>query len=158
MSTLRNVPVVLGQQRIGLLQSVCFDKELKRICALIVSGGVHGKRIVQAQHVRIITREFILVDCWAKHTRSDKQQISFFVRDTTGLLIGRVTDYAIETEAMRISAIEIVPGYLPRDLRKRTWICEYTFSEHLGEVSIPDILYSRLCFSKEGNVVCECPP
>lgn len=158
MSMLRNVPVVLGEQRVGLLQSVCFDKAHKRICALIVSGGVHGKRIVQVQHVRMITQDFILIDQWSKHSRSDKQQISLFVRDTTGLLIGRVTDYAIEKETMNIRAVEIVPGYLPQELRKRTWIYEYAFSDHSDEISIPDILCSGPCFSKEGNIACECPP
>ena len=158
MSMLRNVPVVQGQRRIGLLQNVCFDAEYKRISALIVSGGVHGKRIVHAAHVCTITPEFILIDRWSRYRSSVRQQTPLFVRDTTGLLVGRVTDYAIEKETMCILAVEMIPGYLLQERKKRTWIYEYMISDCSGEISIPDIRYGWPSDSKEGNMACECPP
>ena len=142
----------------GLLQSVCFDQDRKRICALIVSSGVRGKKIVQTQHVQMLEKRFIMVDQWSKYRRSDQQQMALFVRDTTGLLVGRVTDYAIEEETMNILAVEMIPGYFPQAYRRRMWIHEYTFSKGLDEICIPDILHSWPCFSKEVDTTCECPP
>ena len=158
LSTLRNVPVVFEDRRMGLLQSVCFDQNRKKICALIVSAGVHGKRIVLTQHVQTLAQSFIMVDQWSKYRRSDQQQMALFVRDTTGLLVGRVTDYAIEEETMNILAIEMIPGYLPQAYRNRIWIYEYTFSKESDEICVSDILHSWPCFSKGGNATCECPP
>ena len=158
LSTLRNVPVVFGDRRMGLLQSVCFDQNRKRICALIVSSGVRGKKIVQTQHVQMLEKRFIMVDQWSKYRCSDQQQMALFVRDTTGLLVGCVTDYAIEEETMNILAVEMISGYLPQAHRKRMWIYEYTFSKGSDEICVCDILHSMPCFSKEGNTTCECPP
>lgn len=155
---MRNVPVVFGDQRMGLLQSVCFDQNRKKICALIVSAGVRGKKIVRTQHVQTFAQNFIMVDQWSKYRRSDQQQMALFVRDTTGLLVGRVTDYAIEEETMNILAVEMIPGYLPQAYRKRMWIYEYAFAKGSDEICVSDIQHSRPSFSKEGNATCECPP
>lgn len=158
MSMLRNVPVILDERQIGLMQSVCFDQTRKRVQALIVSGGIHGKRIVQAQHIRTITSGFILVDGWSKCHRSDRQQLELFVRDTSGLLAGRVTDYAIDTKTLNVLAVEVVSGYLPQEIRKKVWFFTYSFVEAAEELSIPVFFCSEPHFSEEGNKVCEYPP
>lgn len=158
MSMLRNVPVILEEKQIGLFHSACFDQTRKRVRALIVSSGMRGKRIVQAQHVRMIAEGFILIDGWEKYRRTDKQQTSLFVRDTTGLLAGRVTDYAIDKRTLEVLAIEVVSGYLPREICKRDWLYAYSFAEDSDELSIPVVLHSGPCFSREGNEECGCPP
>jgi len=139
---LRNIPVILGEQQMGLFQSACFDKTRKRVCAFIVSSGVRGKRIVPAQHVRMIADGFILVDGWSRYRHSDRQQTSLFVRDTTGLLVGRVTDYAIDKRTLEVLAVELIPGYWTRERRARDWIYAYNFAEDSDELSIPAFLLS----------------
>jgi len=155
---LRNTPVIHDACQIGLLQGVCFDETRKRVCAFIISSGMHGKKIIQVRHIQIITQEFILVDGWSRYRRSHKQQTSLFVRDTNGLLVGRVTDYAIDTKTLDVLAIEIIPGYLPEENRMRNWIYAYDFSANTRELSIPVILHSRPFFLREGNEACGCPP
>lgn len=158
MSMMRNTPVILGERQIGLLQGIRFDHTRKRVCALIASGGMHGKRIVQTQHIRAIGSEFILVDGWSKYRRSDKQQTALFVRDTTGLLVGCVTDYAIDKKTLEVLAIEVLPGYLPWEAREKIWVFAYNFLEDTGELSIPIVLCSEPNFSEEGSRRCEYPP
>lgn len=151
ISMLRNIPVILGQRQMGIFQSACFDTARKRVCAFIVSSGVRGKRIVQAQHVRMIADGFILVDGWSRYRHSDKQQTSLFVRDTTGLLVGRVTDYAIDENAMEVLAIEVISGYCAKDRKERNWIYAYSIAEDSDELSIPAFLHDQPLISGEGN-------
>lgn len=156
MSALRNVPVVLGERQIGLFQDACFDRARKRVYALIVSGGMHGKRIVAAQHVLMLAREFILIDGWSKYRRKNKQQNLPFVRDDTGTLVGRVTDYAIDEKTLDVLALELVPGYLPAENQQKIWMFAYRAAG--DELSIPAALHNGLSYSKEGNEACGCPP
>ena len=46
MSALRNMPVILGKVRLGLVQSVGLEEARKRVQALIVSCGIRGKRVI----------------------------------------------------------------------------------------------------------------
>lgn len=154
---LRNIPVICGDRQIGLFQSVCFDKTRKRVCAFVISGGLCGKRIVPIQHVRMVGREFILIDGWSRYSRMDGQQASLFVRDTTGLLVGRITDYAVDQESMEILAIEFLSGYHPEAIHRREWMYAYSFSEDADAWIVPVIPHSQPCISEEGNETCECP-
>lgn len=151
MSMLRNAPVILGEKQIGLFQDACFDQTRKRVCALIVSSGIWGKRIVRAQHVRMIAEDFILVDSWSKYHQTDKQQNSLFVRDAGGILAGRVTDYAIGKKELDVLAVEVTPGYLPAENRRRIWVYAYSFAKENDELNIPVVLHSLPRFSREGN-------
>jgi len=154
---LRNTPVICEDCQIGIFQSVCFDKARKRVCAFVISSGLRGKRIIPIQHVRMIGNGIILIDGWKKYRRMDVQQTSLFVRDTTGLLAGRITDYAIDCESMEILAIEVLSGYHRKEICKRTWMYAYSFSEEADAWIIPVILHSQPSISKGGNQTCECP-
>lgn len=156
LSALRNVPVILGERQIGLFQHACLDKAQKRVGALIVSGGMRGKRIVPAAHVRVLTKEFILIDGWTKHRQGNKQNDPSFVRDNTGLLVGRVADYAIDEKTLEVLAFELMLGYLPAQRRGKIWMFTYDVSG--TDLSVPIILYSEPSFSREGNEACGCPP
>ena len=158
MNMLRTTPVIQGERQIGYFQGICFDQARKRVRAFVISSGMYGKRIVEAQHIQMITDKFILVNGWSKYSRTDKQQTSLFVRDTSGLLVGRVTDYAIDETTLEVMAIEIVSGYLPRETRIRDWIYTYVFSENSGELCIPVILRSQQHFCREGFEACGYPP
>ena len=158
MSMLRNYPVILDERQIGLLQSVRFDQARKRVCALVVSCGMRGKRLIPLKNVRMIADGFILVNGLEKHRRSDQQQIWPFVRDTTGMLVGRITDYAIERASMRVLAIEIIRGYWPAQMRRRIWIHEYNPVKDSEDIIIPGVLHDMPSFSMEGDRVCEYRP
>lgn len=142
ISMLRNAPVVLGEKQIGLFQNVCFDQARKKVRALIVSSGMRGRRTVCAQHVRMIADGFILIDGWSKYRQTDKQQNSLFVRDTTGLLAGRVVDYAIDRRTLEVLAIEVIPGYFFPENRCRMWVYTYSFIGDSEELSIPVIQHN----------------
>lgn len=151
MSALRNYPVISGNRQIGLLQSVSLDAAQKRVCALIVSCGMRGKRIVLPQSVQSIADGFILAQRVEKYKRAYETAPSLFVRDTTGLLAGRIIDYAIDEESLGIQAIEVMPGYWPCEQRIRIWVYAYTRpDECAGELIVPASLGSELNFSKEG--------
>lgn len=154
MSILRNYPVAFEERQIGLLQSVRFDRARKRVCALVVSCGMRGKRIVPSKHVCMIADGFILVDGLQRYSRSDNQELWPFVRDTTGLLTGRITDYAIERKTLDVFAVEILPGYCPNEIRNRVWMYEYSPAKDSQEMIIPDVLHGESSFSMEGNEVC----
>jgi len=156
ISLLRNIPVICGERQIGLFQSAYIDKSRKRVCAFVISSGLYGKRIVSIQHIRMIGDNFILIDGWSRYRPLDGQQLSLFVRDTTGLLVGRITDYAIDQESMEIIAIEMLPGYFPKEIYIRKWIYACNYSEDADAWVIPAILCNQSCISKEGNEGCEC--
>ena len=158
MSTLRNVPVVLGQRQIGLIQDACFDETRKQVYAFVVACGMRGKKLVPVKHVRVLSEQFILIDGLEKYRHTDRQKMSLFVRDTTGILVGRVTDYAIDIRTMEVLALEMIPGYSLRDWRRRIWLYAYRVSQDRNELSIPLHLLRQSCFLEEENDACECPP
>jgi len=137
-SMLRNCPVICQSKKAGLLQSAYMDEAKKQVTALIVSCGFTGKRIVPAQSILSIADGFILAD---KAMRFHKQKdICFWpmIRDTSGLLAGRVTDYAIDEDTLCVCAIEMIPGYLPFEYRKKIWVYEYSKANDAGnELVIP---------------------
>lgn len=157
MSVLRNLPVICDEKRLGLLQSISLDTAQKRVRALIVSCGMRSKRVVLPEDVISIADGFILVSRAQKYKRTMETAPCLFVRDTTGLLCGCVTDYAIDEKTLTVDAIEIIPGYLPTERRHRLWAFSYECSGG-EELSVPSCLGSELDFSREGSKPCVCPP
>lgn len=159
MSILRNYPVICDKKRLGLLQSISLDPAQKRVCALIVSCGIRGKRVILPEHVVSIADGFILASQAQRYRRSAETVPCVFIRDTMGLLCGRVTDYAIDEATLSIAAIEMIPGYLPSERRSRLWMYAYTrSSDTSSELTVPVCLGSELIYSREGIEVCASPP
>lgn len=159
MSILRNYPVICCNRQVGLLQSINLDAAQKRVCALMVSCGFRGKRVILPQNVLSIADGFILADEVKKYKRAYDREPCVFVRDTTGLLTGKVTDYAIDEQTLGIQAVEMMLGYLPSQRRTRIWIYEYARADaQQDELIVPASLGSELTFSREGNERCACPP
>lgn len=152
MSALRNRPVVCQNRRLGLLQSVSLDTAQKGVRALIVSCGVLGKRVVLPQDVLAIADGFILVRCVQRYRRAFEAPPCAFVRDTTGLLTGRVTDYAIDEESLAIAAVELTTGYLLPARRARLWALHYVRQgEQSPELTVPACLGRELINVGEGT-------
>lgn len=152
MSVLRNYPVICDEKRLGLLQSISLDTAQKRVCALIVSCGMRGKRVVLPEDVLSVADGFILARQAGKYKRRFEIPACRFARDTTGLLAGRVTDYAIDEKTLQIEAIEIIPGYLPSERRAFLWTYAYVRAdERKLELTIPACLGSELIDSREGT-------
>ena len=151
MSVLRNYPVISGNRQIGLLQSISLDEAQKRVCALIVSCGFRGKRVLLPQDVQSIADGFILASGTQKYRRELETAPCQFVRDSAGLLAGRITDYAIDEKSLCIQAIEMMPGYLPREQRIRIWVYAYARPDSAApELIVPSSLGSELNYTKEG--------
>ena len=147
MSALRNTPVICHSRQIGLLQSISLDAARKRVHALVVSCGMRGKRVVLGQHVQAIADGFILADQDDKYKRIYERAGSPFVRDTTGMLAGCVTDYAVDEQTLEILAAEIMPGYWPA----RFWAFAYHSADDPdGGLIVPASLGSGLIVSREG--------
>lgn len=153
LSALRNTPVICENRQLGLLQGISLDDAQRQIEALIVSCGFRGKRIVLPEDVRAIADGFILARRSEKYKRAYEKPPCAFVRDTSGLLVGRVTDYAIDEGALCVTAIELSPGYLPSERRARLWMYAYARMGAL-EVSIPAGLQRERILSREGNDEC----
>ena len=152
LSTLRNRPVVCGHKRLGLLQSISLDPAQKRVCALIVSCGMLGKRVVLPQDVLAIADGFILVGCVLRYRRALETPPCAFVRDTTGLLTGRVTDYAIDEASLAVAAIELTTGYLRPARETRLWVLDYVRQgEQSPELTVPACLGHELINVGEGT-------
>ena len=159
MSALRNDPVICCNRQIGLLQSISLDAARKRVNALVVACGIRGKRVVLPQQVSAIADGFILADQVERYARDRETAVSPFVRDTTGLLAGCATDYAIDERTLRVLAVEIMPGYWPARSRRRIWVYAYRSADgENGDLIVPASLGSELMFSRGGETRCAYPP
>ena len=157
MSALRNMPVILGKVRLGLVQSVGLDEARKRVRALIVSCGIRGKRVVSRESVLSIGDGFILVGDSRRYHRSDEPSPCPFVRDSAGLLVGLVTDYALDEKTLDVVAVEMKPGHQPR--LERLWMFSYARQDADAlELTIPVCMGSELIGVREGMESCEYPP
>lgn len=142
MSMLRNCPVICHERQIGLLQSISLDRAQKTVQALIVAGGLKGKCVIPAGGILAMTREFILVSHHEKYTRSSENTPFRFVRDTTGMLIGRVTDYLLDEKDLRVVSLEVMRGYLPGERRVRIWTYAYCASSRRADEAIVPFSFS----------------
>lgn len=155
LSALRNYPVILGDRPLGLFQGISLDAAQRQIEALIVACGFSGKRVVLPCDVRAVADGFILAERAQRYRRRYERPPCAFVRDTTGLLAGRVTDYAIDERALRVTAIELSPGYLPAERGKRLWMYAYARSEQReDELTVPASLLSVPYLCGEGMEGC----
>lgn len=149
ISALRNRPVVFENRQIGFLQSVSLDQAQKRVQALIISRGLRGKCAILPADVTSISDQFILAERISRFDRSYETGLCGFARDTTGILVGRITDYALRENSMTVSAIEIMPGFLPPESRIRIWIFTYQ-RQNTHTLTIPSLLCEEPTFSGEG--------
>ena len=152
MSALRNCPVICQNRQIGLLQSVRLDAAQKRVQALVVSCGLRGKCVVLGRQIQAVTDAFILAEQTERYRRAYEEKGSSFVRDTTGMLAGCITDYALDERTLAVQAIEILPGYWPASCRKRLWAFAFHHAEEPdGSLIVPASLGSELIFQREGT-------
>lgn len=158
MSILRNFPVICGHRQIGLLQNASLNEAQKQVLALIVSCGIRGKRVILPESIEAIGKGFIIAREVQRYRRAQETAPCSFIRDTSGLLCGRVTDYAINEATLAIEAVEMVSGYLGSARKRRIWIYDYQRSEnHAEELIVPACLGSELTLAREGNEQCAYP-
>lgn len=147
ISALRNMPIICCGRRVGILQGVTFDAAQKRVYALIASCGFRGKRSILADEVLFVADGFILVKASHRYRRSNEVSSCRFIRDTTGMLSGYVTDYAIDEATLNIIAVEMAQSYLPSAQKRRIWVYEYSRpSSESEELIVPSCLGSELIF------------
>ena len=152
MSILRNFSAICGHRQIGLLQNASLDEAQKQVLALIVSCGIRGKRVILPESIEAIGRGFIIARDVRRYNRAQETTLCTFIRDTSGLLCGRVTDYAVNEATLAIEAVEMIPGYLGSARKKRIWVYDYQRSEnHAEELIVPACLGGELTLTKEGN-------
>lgn len=155
LSALRNHPVICGGRPLGLLQGISLDEAQRSVAALIVSCGFRGKRVALPEDVESIGNGFILVSQARKYKRSLEQPLCAFVRDTSGALAGRITDYAIDERSLRVTAIELSPGYTPGEWRSRLWMYAYARADGgAGELTVPACLSREPILTREGTEEC----
>jgi len=157
MSTIRNYPVVCAGRQIGVMQNIRLKPNQKAVEALIISCGIRGKRIVRVSEILSIANGFILIKKDENYFQQIEKNNCQFVRDTTGLLSGRITDYAINKSDLSIYAIEIILGYTLSERKKRIWLYEYQkSSKDEYELIIPTALGIEQIISEEESGLCEC--
>jgi len=154
-SVLRNYPVICGSKKIGLLQSMYVDEEQTQVVALMITCGFRGRKWVHARHILAVSECFILIACTDRLDMNSKTQLYPFVRDTSGRLLGRIVDYAIDEQDFEILAVEMMGGYLPCERRQRTWIYEYKHSNpESNELIVPAELGLEPRSIKEEDGIC----
>jgi len=145
MSAIRNLPVICEEKQIGLLHSVVLDEAQRSIRVLIVSCGLRGKRIVLRGDVLALSDGFILVARSQRYRRAAEKQGCLFVRDTTGLLVGRIADAALDERTLEVAAILVATGVLPPGRSGGIWAFAYVCTdERTLEVTVPVSLGSEL--------------
>ena len=111
------------------------------------------------ESIEAIGRGFIIARDVRRYNRVQETTLCTFIRDTSGLLCGRVTDYAVNEATLAIEAVEMIPGYLGSARKKRIWVYDYQRSEnHAEELIVPACLGGELTLTKEGNEQCAYPP
>ncbi len=159
MSVLRNYPVICGNEQLGLLQNITLDEAQKQVRALIVSCGIRGKRVVLPEDVSSVGDGFILAVQAHRYKRMHEIESCRFVRDSAGLLVGYVTDYAIDEDSLRILAIEMKPGHFAGRLCGYLWMYQYTRPDKQSlELTVPVCMGSELIGVREETETCEYPP
>lgn len=157
-SRLLNQSVICANKQAGFLQNIAFDKALKKVEFLIITRGIRGKCISPAGGISALSDEFILVTDIQKYSRRIEEKKPCFVRDTSGLLIGKTIDYAIDEHTMEVRAIEITRGYLPLERNKKVWLFTYTVNENeSGELLVPPI-HNIESSEQRGGISCDYPP
>ena len=142
MSRMRNTPVVCNDRQIGYLQGAKLDDGQKKVQAFVIAQGLKGKGLVYPEAVKVISEEFIIALCIAKYDRKFPVQNASFAYDTDGLMIGIVSDYAVEEKTLSVEAIEVKRGYLPCERNDRIWFYRYSSSEHRkNDVIVPAYRY-----------------
>ena len=112
-----------------------------------------------AEAVSTISKEFIIADSLAKYNRRCESRGTFFVIDTDGLIIGKVSDYAIDEDTMSVCAVEIMRGYLLSERNNRIWFYSYSVGEGRGrELIVPTYTQSSQCERKEREETCGSRP
>ena len=150
MNCLRNLPVICNNRQIGFLHGVKLNDEQNGVCALVIARGLKGKCVLLTDDVTMISSEFIIARRTHKYERRYEKQNICFVYDTDGLMIGKVSDYALDEENWRIAAIEVMRSYLPSGRRERIWFFQYSSDENrLGAVIVPAFLYMSQSERKE---------
>lgn len=144
LSAVRNLPVILGDKKLGYVHDFVFDDEQKRVLMLIAACGMRSKRVVFSKDILAMNENFIMIRASYPHKRSMTAVRCCFVHDATGLVAGSVRDYAIDPDTMEIRAIQICTGYLPSDHKRRIWM--YSFVRHKD---IPDVLSIPLHLCQE---------
>jgi len=137
MSVLRNTPVIMNQKMIGVVQSLHLDMMQKRVCALSISCGLRGRRFIIPADVQNLANGFIIASKVYRRGQIESHHPTLFVRDSTGILVGCVTDYAISEKDMQLEAIEMRMGFLPREYRIRLWVIDFSYHPSKHEIIVP---------------------
>jgi len=152
MNSLRNLPVICNGKQIGLMQEITLDDKQKQVNSLVVSCGIRGKRIIARNQIVSIANGFILAKNAEKYRYISGTNTYRFVRDTTGLLTGRIIDYALDRNTLQVYAIEIQTGYVKHSMHRKIWVYDYgQCRENRYELIIPASLGSELIISEEVN-------
>ena len=150
VSALRNFPIICGHRRIGLMQGVSLNEAQNQVRALVISCGIRGKRLVFPDDIANLGNGFILISKVNKYAQEYEMSSCRFVRDSTGLLCGRVMDYAIDEKMLTIQAIEIIPGYIGRERRHRIWVYTYMRTSEC-ELGVPACIGNELLRGEGGK-------
>lgn len=127
--------------------------DAKQVSELIVACGLRGKRIVPRGSIQSVADGFVLVKDTLRCKCAHPPAKSMFAHDANGLLLGYVTDYAIDEHTMQVQAIEVLTGYLPGKYTKRIWVFDYE-CRNQEEVIVPASFCGELMRLNEEDGIC----
>lgn len=153
LSAIRNYPLICRKKRVGLLQDIGVNLESKEVTEWIVGCGFYGKRRILSDYIRSVSDGFVLLEDHAKCMAARDCVKTEFVFDTSGLLLGRVTDYMIDESTKCIQALEVITGYWPCRYTRRIWLFAYEYRGK-GEILVPASIGSELIGIKREEERC----
>lgn len=153
MNSLRNTPIIMENKRIGLLSGMIFDLRDKRAKDIVAACGLRGKRRIDCQHIMTLADGFILVDDTTRSRLQLNCSKKVFAFDTSGVLIGCISDYAIDESSMRIIAVEVTTGYYPGKYMRRIWVFDFEYINS-EEILLPASIGYELMDLKKGENMC----
>jgi uncharacterized protein YrrD len=129
------LPVILDGEKLGVVDSVSFSGDGKSVSEITVQSAKLRSGCLHGEDIQLIGERAVIASA-KPYGRCHKFQPKM-VRDTSGLMLGIVTDALVEEDTLRIAQLEISFGPIDDILTGRRWVSEFCVNGITGETIVP---------------------
>ena len=130
------LPVILDGAKIGVVDQLDFSPDARQISALTVQTNGLKSGSIPACNVQLVGENAVLVTAAPVQRRSGRF-VPGRVRDTSGLMLGIVTDVMVDETTLSVTALELSFGPIDDILTGRRWVKEFSRDPKSGETIVP---------------------
>ena len=130
------LPVILDGAKIGVIDQFDFSRDARQISALSVQTNSLRSGSIPAHDVQLVGENVVLVSAKPGPQRGRKFTPGR-VRDTSGLILGVVTDAMLDETTLCVTALELSFGPIDDLLTGRRWAKEFSVDPKSGETIVP---------------------